>query len=84
MLDHGLYRRIDDALRLSYAGLWRALVIGDIPSFEKHCTALNAGDMVPLFAGLLTARRWDQVTNARSIDHLALAGDEAERLEIQV
>jgi aarF domain-containing kinase len=26
LLDHGLYRDLDDEFRLAYAGLWRSLV----------------------------------------------------------
>ena len=84
ILDHGLYRKIDDTLRLHYAGLWQALVVGDVPAIERHCAGMNAGDSVPLFAGLLTARSWANGTNARSLNHLALAGDDAERAELQV
>lgn len=28
LLDHGLYRRLDDQFRLEYAGLWRSLIFG--------------------------------------------------------
>ena len=44
---------------------------------------MNAGEMVPLFVGLLTARRWDQVTQ-RTPTHLRLTGSTAEREELQV
>lgn len=30
LLDHGLYRQIDDTVRHHYAGLWRSLIFGDI------------------------------------------------------
>ena len=26
LLDHGLYRQLDDQLRIEYAGLWRSLI----------------------------------------------------------
>lgn len=84
LLDHGLYRQIDDNVRLHYAGLWQALVLGDVPKIEHHCRGLNAGDAVPIFAGLLTARPWNEVTNRSSINHLALTGTQAERDELQV
>ena len=44
---------------------------------------MNAGEMVPLFVGLLTARRWDQVTQ-RTPTHLRLTGSTTEREELQV
>lgn len=29
LLDHGLYKRLDDDFRLEYAALWQALVFGN-------------------------------------------------------
>jgi predicted unusual protein kinase regulating ubiquinone biosynthesis (AarF/ABC1/UbiB family) len=29
LLDHGLYKQIEDDLRLEYAALWQALIFGD-------------------------------------------------------
>jgi predicted unusual protein kinase regulating ubiquinone biosynthesis (AarF/ABC1/UbiB family) len=31
LLDHGLYREYDDAFRLKYCNLWRALILGNVP-----------------------------------------------------
>lgn len=111
LLDHGLYRRLDDSFRLEYAGLWHSLVfageldcqnqqqwrsdtrmpclccwcsqhgaVGDISrcacsannvailpradeeGIRRHSTAMNAGDAVPLFVGMLTQRPWEKVT----------------------
>jgi aarF domain-containing kinase len=46
LLDHGLYRRIDDDFRLEYAALWRALVFADVPGIERSSRAMNAGGKV--------------------------------------
>ena len=61
LLDHGLYRSIDDDFRLQYAGLWHALIFADVEAITLHSTAMNAGHAVPLFAGMLTQRPWDEV-----------------------
>lgn len=45
LLDHGLYRELDDAFRITYAGLWQSIALADAPAIEKHCRALNAGAM---------------------------------------
>lgn len=29
----------------------------------RHSTAMNAGGAVPLFAGMLTQRKWEEITN---------------------
>lgn len=62
LLDHGLYRQLDDSFRLDYAGLWHSLVFADEAGIRKFSTAMNAGDMVPLFAGMLTQRPWEEIT----------------------
>jgi hypothetical protein len=61
LLDHGLYRQMDDAFRVQYAGLWHALIFADVDAIRRHSTAMNAGHAVPLFAGMLTQRPWDEV-----------------------
>lgn len=66
LLDHGLYRRIDDAFRLRYAALWRALIFADEPAIREHARAMGAGQAVPLFAGMLTQRPWHAVVGSAS------------------
>ena len=47
LLDHGLYRRIDDAFRLEYAALWAALLRGDREGIKRHSAGMNAGALPP-------------------------------------
>jgi hypothetical protein len=61
LLDHGLYRQIDDEFRREYAALWRALIFSDKAGIKQHAESMNAGDAYPLFAAMLTMRPWDQV-----------------------
>jgi hypothetical protein len=61
LLDHGLYRQIDDDFRREYAALWRALILADKQGIKRHAEGMNAGDAYPLFAAMLTMRPWDQV-----------------------
>ncbi|KAJ8609042.1 hypothetical protein CTAYLR_008712 [Chrysophaeum taylorii] len=63
LLDHGLYRHLDDDFRLTYARLWRALVLADVKAIELHARRLGVGDAYPLFAAMLTRKTWDQVAN---------------------
>lgn len=37
LLDHGLYRQIDDHVRHHYAGLWRSLIFGDVAVRVVKC-----------------------------------------------
>lgn len=66
LLDHGLYRQIDNNFRRQYAALWRALIFADKQGIKQHAESMNAGDAYPLFAAMLTMRPWDQVRAAVS------------------
>ena len=54
-------RQITDSFRKSYALLWQSLIFADAEGIKQHSQAMNAGDMYPLFAGMLTNRPWDEV-----------------------
>jgi aarF domain-containing kinase len=43
LLDHGLYRSLDNDFRKNYTRLWQALVLGDLQGIEVMCKKLNAG-----------------------------------------
>jgi len=83
LLDHGLYRVLDEEFRLEYASLWRSLIFADVGGIERSATAMNAGDAVPLFAGLLTRRPWREVSKSRrGADRLKYTGTAEEKEEI--
>ena len=88
LLDHGLYREIDDAFRLEYAALWRSLIFGDAPGIKRHSESMNAGDLYPLFAAMLTMRPWDSIVKSQEgaggIDRLRLEGSAREKQNLQV
>ncbi len=73
LLDHGLYRPLDDAFRVSYARLWCALIFGDEEGIRRESAAMGAGDMYKLFAAILTTRSWDEVSKS-SLDSLQVDG----------
>ncbi|KAF5843718.1 ABC1 family-domain-containing protein [Dunaliella salina] len=83
LLDHGLYRRIDDKFRLEYAKLWQALIYGDAVAIKQHAEAMNAGDMYPLFVSMLTQRPWEQVVNESSPDRMYVKESEEHRKRVQ-
>lgn len=39
---------------------------------------MNAGEMYPIFAAMLTSRPWEEITK-KSADHLYISRDAAER-----
>jgi aarF domain-containing kinase len=84
LLDHGLYRRLDDNFRLEYSKLWRALILGDVKGITESATKMNAADSVPLFAGMLTQRQWRDVTRwEKGSNRLKHDRTEREKEEIQ-
>jgi aarF domain-containing kinase len=75
LLDHGLYRELPDAFRLTYARLWRALIEGDEPGIRRHAEALGGGDAYKLFSTVLTHRSWDSMVADRDWDRPRKAAD---------
>jgi len=63
LLDHGLYKQIDDKFRLDYCRLWKALVFADIKNIKHYCMKMGAGDMYTLLAAMLTNRPWDEIAD---------------------
>ncbi len=64
LLDHGLYRQLDDGFRRDYCRLWQALVLGDRDGIEKFCRRLGAGSAYALLAGMLTLKPWDDISSS--------------------
>eukprot|EP00892_Ulva_mutabilis_P001947 jgi/Ulvmu1/11753/UM008_0167.1 len=82
LLDHGLYRQIGDEFRYRYAALWHALIFADIEAIREHATAMNAGEMYPLFASMLTLRPWARLQK-RSFENLRTASGEEDNEELK-
>jgi len=61
LVDHGLYKRIDDDFRIKYAELWRSLMMADLEGIKSACSGLGVKKMYPLFAAMLTARPYDEI-----------------------
>ncbi len=84
LLDHGLYRSLDDAFRIEYSKLWKSLILGDVNGITESATNMNAADSVPLFAGMLTQRQWKDVTTwEKGSSRLGNERTEKEKEEIQ-
>ena len=61
LVDHGLYKRLDDDFRIKYAQLWRSLMMADLNGIKTACSGLGVNKMYPLFAAMLTARPYDEI-----------------------
>ncbi|VEU39030.1 unnamed protein product [Pseudo-nitzschia multistriata] len=61
LVDHGLYKRLDDDFRIKYAELWRSLMMADLEGIKSACSGMGVNKMYPLFAAMLTARPYDEI-----------------------
>eukprot|EP00979_Chaetoceros_neogracilis_P003487 scaffold602_cov227-Chaetoceros_neogracile.AAC.9 len=61
LFDHGLYKQIDDEFRMTYAKLWKSLLMADIEGIKSSCLSLGVKEMYPLLSSMLTSRPFDEV-----------------------
>lgn len=61
LVDHGLYKEIDDSFRLRYASLWKSLMLADLKGIETSCKSLGVEEMYSLLAAILTSRPYDEI-----------------------
>eukprot|EP01037_Dinobryon_pediforme_P043598 gene43598-54739_t len=71
LLDHGLYRKLQDDFRQNYVRLWQGIIMRDEESIEKYCRRLNAGDMYSLLAAMLTMKPWNDIVTRTEKDRFA-------------
>ena len=72
LLDHGLYRELDLGFARDYAALWKSIMLADIPGIREACRRLGVEETYTLFAGLLTARPFDEIlerAKTKTLDH---------------
>jgi len=60
ILDHGLYTHIDDAFRIAFARLWKAMICKDDETMKEICDSLNIKHY-ELFASLLLFQSYDGI-----------------------
>ncbi len=61
LLDHGLYIQLSDKFRVTYCRLWESIIMKDTAGIKKYCTELNAGELYPLLALMVSARSWESI-----------------------
>lgn len=86
LVDHGLYRKLDDDFRLKYARLWKSLMLADLKGIKSHCQDLGVEKMYTLFAAMLTARPYDEIierSKSGSLSATAKPGDKADQAIIR-
>jgi aarF domain-containing kinase len=61
LVDHGLYRHLEEDFRIHYAHLWKALMLADINGIQESCRKLGVDEMYHLFSSMLTARPFEEI-----------------------
>lgn len=86
LIDHGLYKELDDDFRIKYATLWRSLMLADLKGIRTACKSLGVDEMYTLFAAMLTSRPFDEVIERSKTGSLAAnfdPGDKSDQKMIQ-
>lgn len=61
LVDHGLYKQLDDEFQHAYARLWTGIVMADVSEIKSACEQLGVTKMYPLLSSMLTSRPFDEV-----------------------
>ncbi len=48
LFDHGLYKQLDEEFRMTYAKLWKSLLIADVKGIKESCSSLGVEEMVSI------------------------------------
>ncbi|RLN92191.1 hypothetical protein BBJ28_00014613, partial [Nothophytophthora sp. Chile5] len=76
LLDHGLYRELDEEFRKTYCDLWRAMLLRDSALLEDCGKRLNVGDFAKYLPLLFTYR---PISHKGRLD-AAMSEDERQKL----
>eukprot|EP01133_Synstelium_polycarpum_P002534 gene2534-2903_t len=67
LLDHGLYKKIDEKVRVNFCQLWRCMCLGDFAGSEQYARALGAGEYAKHLGILLNLRPEKSRENLRNM-----------------
>jgi aarF domain-containing kinase len=71
LIDHGLYKDIDNNFRARYANLWQSLMLADLQGIQTACKDLGVEEMYTLLAAMLTSRPYDEIMERAKTGSLA-------------
>lgn len=78
LLDHGLYKKLPQELKVSYSYMWKGLITQDEAMIKKAIQEIGIDSIYyKLFAGMVTAQDWDKIMDPNT-------EDVKERLEINM
>lgn len=56
LLDHGLYKELNEDLRLNYCHLWKAMILRNYDEIKYYCAQMGINNHHELFSAMLTHR----------------------------
>ncbi|EFC38704.1 predicted protein [Naegleria gruberi] len=65
ILDHGLYKEIDDDFRRNYANFWMSIILGDTKHMERYCNQLGISDY-KLYASIIMMQGFDSLVSTQN------------------
>ena len=83
LVDHGLYKNLDNDFRIKYAELWKSLMMADLHGIKSACHGLGVKKMYPLFAAMLTARPYDEIIERSKTGALSMKSNRSSTKESQ-
>ena len=80
LLDHGLYRELDDDFRKSYCNLWKGMVLRRTNTVEQACEQLGAPGFANIFSVFLLNRSWNNVKKIGTDIRMSMSKEEIKQL----
>eukprot|EP01104_Vermistella_antarctica_P009731 TRINITY_DN2521_c0_g1_i2.p1 TRINITY_DN2521_c0_g1~~TRINITY_DN2521_c0_g1_i2.p1 ORF type:complete len:660 (+),score=142.57 TRINITY_DN2521_c0_g1_i2:169-2148(+) len=89
LLDHGLYRELDDEFRYNYALMWDALIRRDDAAIRETSANFSPDFSYQILCSMLTARAWQSaeetdLTSARTQEEIAAIRGRAANLASEI
>lgn len=83
IIDHGLYRELDDSFRRAYCLLWRGLISRSDTDVRQACTELGTPGLEDLFSLALLRRSWSHVRDKKTDIRKNISREEMQKLRRQ-
>lgn len=68
LYDHGVYRQLDESVRINYSHFWRAILEVNEKDIIKYGELLGAGKLAQLMACMVSNKTWDTLIGKKGED----------------
>lgn len=85
LLDHGLYTKLEEKTRMSYARLWKGILEQNVEDIKRATEALGAEQHYKLFSSMVTSKRFSDLMSAdMSMEERLRRPRDKEQLELLI